>query len=359
MKAGSSLATVAERVQAQRTSARDFLARPSQMSIRIEEDAPRLVLNDGAGHLSFSLSDVVHEQLATVTGIPSAYYRRLHAEIPELLAINATTLLSRLDGRRLVRTVAGANGRPVARAVLSDRFRPLDNYDLLEAILPTLAEHGVRVESCELTERRLYIKAVSDRFQAEVKPGDVVQGGVLISNSDVGCGALSILPLMMTLRCTNGLVLEDTFLRRHHVGRRHDGDGHEVEQLLSDEARQADDRAFFLRVRDVVRGTLDEVQFKQRVSRLRVAGQSAMEAKDVPQVLEVSAKRFGLIDQEAESVLAHLIGGGDLSQWGLASAITRAAQDVGSYDRSTELERIGGRIIALNRVDWASLASAN
>jgi hypothetical protein len=36
-------------------------------------------------------------------------------------------------------------------------------------------------------------------------------------------------------------------------------------------------------------------------------------------------------------VLKHLILGGSLTTWGLANAVTRAAQDAESYDRATEL----------------------
>ncbi len=359
MKAGSSLADVAQRVQAQRASARDFLAASPHISLHVAEGAPRLVLNDGTGALRFGMSDVVHDQLADVTGIPAAYYRRLQTESPDLLAINANTWLARSDARRMVRTISGTAGQPLARALLSSRYRPLDHWSLLDAVLPTIAESGLRIESCELTERRLYLKAVSERVQGEVKPGEVVSSGVVLMNSEVGLGAVTVSGLLYTLRCRNGLIQPDASLRQHHVGRRHSSDGEFVEQMLSDEARSADDAALFLRVRDVVRGALDETRFLQRLKRLRLAAQDKIDAKEVTSVVDVTAKRFGLDQGESQSVLAHLIAGGDLSQWGLVSAITRAAQDVSSYDRSTELERIGGRLIELPRKEWSSLAALN
>jgi len=42
----------------------------------------------------------------------------------------------------------------------------------------------------------------------------------------------------------------------------------------------------------------------------------------------------------------------------LHSAVTRAAQDLESYDRATELEYIGGKIIELPQTDWERLAVA-
>jgi hypothetical protein len=56
--------------------------------------------------------------------------------------------------------------------------------------------------------------------------------------------------------------------------------------------------------------------------------------------------------------MRHLIEGGDLSKYGLHSAITRAAQDVESYDRASDLERVGGQVIELGRGEWKVLAEA-
>jgi len=53
---------------------------------------------------------------------------------------------------------------------------------------------GARIESCELTDTRMYIKVVNERIQTEVVPGDIVQAGILISNSEVGMGSVSVKP---------------------------------------------------------------------------------------------------------------------------------------------------------------------
>jgi hypothetical protein len=55
--------------------------------------------------------------------------------------------------------------------------------------------------------------------------------------------------------------------------------------------------------------------------------------------------------------MRHLIEGGDLSAWGLGNAITRSAQDVDSYDRATELEAVGGKVIELSPSEWRSVQS--
>jgi len=40
------------------------------------------------------------------------------------------------------------------------------------------------------------------------------------------------------------------------------------------------------------------------------------------------------------------------------NAVTRHAQDVESYDRSTEMEEIGGRILNLSPTQWTEMAEA-
>ena len=50
-----------------------------------------------------------------------------------------------------------------------------------------------------------------------------------------------------------------------------------------------------------------------------------------------------------------MIAGGDLSQYGLSNAITRASQDVESYDRATTLEGIGWQVAAMPAAQWKEL----
>ena len=55
----------------------------------------------------------------------------------------------------------------------------------------------------------MYIKVVNKRLEAEVVPGDIVQSGVIISNSEVGLGSVNIQPLVYRLVCSNGMVVND------------------------------------------------------------------------------------------------------------------------------------------------------
>ena len=91
---------------------------------------------------------------------------------------------------------------------------------------------------------------------------------------------------------------------------------------------------------------------------MRDAADVKMDGKLVPQVVELTSKEFSITETEGENILGYLIDGGDLSLYGLANAVTRHAQDVDSYDRSTELEATGYRILTMPPTLWRRINAA-
>ena len=144
--------------------------------------------------------------------------------------------------------------------------------------------------------------------------------------------------------------------RWNHIGR-HADEKDEVYALLSDETRQADDKALLLKVRDTIRASLDEGLFIRWIDRLEGATERKLEG-DVTKAVEVLSNRLSLTQDEQSSVLRHLIEGGDLSQYGLINAVTRTAEDAKSYDRATELEMAGATVLDLKPTEWRDLALA-
>lgn len=57
-------------------------------------------------------------------------------------------------------------------------------------------------------------------------------------------------------------------------------------------------------------------------------------------------------------MLRSLVEGGELSGYGLINAVTHYSQQVADYDRATELEVLGGRLIELRASEWQPLAEA-
>lgn len=302
-------------------------------------------------------TDLAHRQIATYADIPAAYYDRLRTNDPALLATNVNRWIAgdaaKGKDRRMVRTSNGT-----VRALLSDRYQRIDNREVAEVALNVLSEQpGLRVVSSAITESRMYIKAISSSVELAVpgsrRVGDFVQAGVMISNSEVGLGSVSIKPFAEFLVCTNGMV-RDSVLRSAHIGRRIDAS---IEGLLSDETRRLGDELVLRKVRDVIRHAFDAKQFGEFMERIAATTQQQITG-DVHAAVERLGPVLGLQIEERKSVLRHLVEGGDLSRYGLVNAVTRTAQDVESYDRATEIETIGYRLVELPAREWNTVAAA-
>ena len=68
----------------------------------------------------------------------------------------------------------------LVRALLSDRYRRIDNLEVASAILPLFAgKEEMEVVSINVSENKLHIKIVNHRLEMSVVPGDLVQAGVV------------------------------------------------------------------------------------------------------------------------------------------------------------------------------------
>lgn len=345
MKQGKTLTQLAVELERQQNSKKDYVAdtrmlamnNDGQMEVRMPGNVVALNIRQNA-----------HNQMAEWAKIPKPYYDRMPND---LRAHNVNYWLEKNPAKRLVRALDGS-----ARAFLSDRYRPLDNFDLAEAVLPILAETpDMRVESSEITENRMYIKALFPRLEREVTAGDIVQSGVVISNSETGHGSLKVEPLVFRLSCLNGLI-SNIATRKHHVGKSVGAEGDAFE-IYRPETMAADDRAFWMKVQDTVRASVSEAGFDHIVEEMRRTN-TMMITGDPVAVVERVQKRFGMTDKERGGVLNHLIQGGSMTAYGLLNALTRTSQDIEDYDRATDFERMGGQIIELKREEWTALAQA-
>lgn len=368
MKTGKTLSQLAAEIERQAMNKTDLVADTRQLSMVVSEGLPtqdqvdkgvparevvKLAVRNGETHLH-NLRPLAHAQIAERVGIPQRYYDRMLNEQPDLLASNVNTWFQANPQRRMVRLLDNN-----VRAFLSDRYQRIENDDIAKVVLPILlGTKGIEVVSCEITESRLYIKAVTHAVRAEVKSkrvGDIVEAGVMISNSEIGMGAVSIKPFFNYLICTNGMVRDKDSMRRAHLGGRQ-GDENIV-QFLKDDTKLADDHAVLLKVRDVVTAAMDADQFRLAIDAMQATVDQKITGSPVKAV-EMLVKTLSMNQGEGDAIMRHLIEGGDLSRYGLMNAVTRTAEDLPSYDRATEFETFGGHILDLPAADWNRIAVA-
>jgi hypothetical protein len=155
------LVSLALELQRQLATKQDLIVPSSLLQCHTDQGGELKMIVDtkrGDGG-EYGVTDLARRQLAEKLKIPFAYFERMRTEQPGLLDRNVNTWLQTDSERRMIRTLDGR-----VRAVLSDRYRRLDNFDLAENVLPILQRlDGARFESVELTETKMYLKVVTPR----------------------------------------------------------------------------------------------------------------------------------------------------------------------------------------------------
>ncbi len=361
MKQDLTIQALGERLIAMKNAERDFVVQANAIQMELVDGKAEVVLPSNG---SLPSTSHAHGQIADYVGIPRAYYRRMHDEKPELLVrdVNAWIKDKPSTDHRMVRTTGNVYGFDShVRAFVSDRFRrELSHFGLATRALNILTNRGAELASSSITDTNLYLKFTAPWLEAEVPgsilPNDVVRGGAVIKNSEVGSGKFSVALWIDRLVCTNGMVLQESF-SRIHVGKRIETE-EVLEEILSDRTKNLSEAALWSTVEDVLGSLFDPEEFGAAVAMMGSSTAPKIESRDLPKVVEVTRKKLRLSKSNENDILSHLAAGGDLSQWGLANAITRTADDVKSYDTATELEAAGGKLVSLSEKDWNEIAIA-
>ena len=341
MKSQLSLNELAQKLTDQKSLKKDYI---------VESDNVRFYSN-GSNQLHlqeidevFDVNDIALNQITTKVGLSKKYTDKMLDGHKDLLQDNINYWFTNTPKPQMIRTLGGT-----VRAVLSDKFKRVDNDMIAEQVLPILLDKEYDIKSCAITDTKMYIKASLPSLQREVNKGDVVESGVIISNSEVGYGAVNVSPFIHRLVCLNGMVMNDSKLQsRHLTSSQATIDG--VYEVLSDEAKELDSRALLTKVRDVVASTSDEMRFEEQVQMMTDASQ--IKIKRPKKVIELLENKFDLTKNEGESILDNLVNNRDDNQkfaniWTVVNSITALGNTMDDYDRGTKMQEIGGRLLTM------------
>jgi hypothetical protein len=357
MKLGKTIDELEIELLRQNDQKKDFLVDTRQLRFSPEERGMSLKIFDSPNDSDYlkklNVGDIAHRQIGAKLNIPAKYYAKMQTEYPELLAENVNAWFGKEPKVGMIRTLYGS-----ARAFLSNRYRRIDNMEIALAVIPLLkGTPGLRIASCELTEQKMYIKAINERLETEVTKGDIVQSGVVITNSEVGLGSVMVSPLIYRLVCTNGMIAADSGVNKRHIGRINTSEDEDY-SLYRDETLKADDQAFLLKIQDIVGVVSDELQFNKVVDKMREAAGVSITGNDIPHVVELTSKEFGFTQDENSKILQHLFEARDYTKYGLANAVTRTAEDVPNYDRASEIEAEGFGVVTMDDLIWRRINAA-
>lgn len=399
----ASLTDLVEMLRDEHARKLDLVVSPA--NIRVDQDGMVVVKGaeqvlDGDGvtdpNGKYRATDVFDDGLSGKLNIPRAYLRRMRTDAPDLLAANVSGWM---HGRRslgevvrpgveksyLLRLFRGADGPGVARAILSDRFGIMDNFDVVTAALQGIKDAGVDVDgdgiSADLSDRKMFLRVpapevsvlaptllegyrspfrdanveeqrnhgwnLSRARQAAAAEGltpeqeKTVFAGLEIRNSEVGDGSFTIAPVITMLVCANGLTITTEALRRVHIGSKLEVG---TIQWSSDTVSKARE-LIVARTRDAVASFLN-VDFVQRIVDQITA--QAVVALDKPQdTVEVVAKSLMFSAEETRGILDHFMRGGQMTAGGVMQAVTSFSQTVADADRAHQLDDSALQVLEL------------
>jgi hypothetical protein len=250
------------------------------------------------------------------------------------------------DSRKFfVRTFKGQGDTPgYARAVLSQSYRPIDNWDVLMTVIQGLQAAGFDshvVRQADLSDRKMYLRVSVPEITA-LAPGllagyrspysgqtgadnPVVEAGLVITNSETGGAAFTITPELVVQICTNGMTIKRDMIRKTHLGSKLD----EGVIKVSDKTRKANLDLIASQTQDAITTFLDP-KYMNRVIRQLEAG-SDEQVEDVEKAIETVVARPAFSKADAKGLLAAFMDGGQRTKGGLVQAIT-------AYSQSPEID---------------------
>jgi hypothetical protein len=323
------LVDLVEELKRQKLNSFDIVADDDEIYVIAHEDFGLML--GVIDHGRWPLTEWAHVQLAEKTGIPKKYYDRMReAREFELLADNVNTWLQ--GERRLIRILDCK-----VRAILSNRYRIIDNYDLVFLVLDEFEKkETIEIHRIDLTETMLYIKAIDRTLTDAIKEEDMVYGGLIIRNSEVGASALRVEPFILRKVCNNGLILQRT-LKKIHLGRQIT----EIDDIgWSDETKELEDKAFWSKVRDVIRATFDKQTFQSWVEKLKES--TRIEIKKPTEAVNNIVGHLGLSEEQKQKLLMHF---SEPTKYGLINAVTNLASQTKNVDEQVRLEEFAGEIL--------------
>lgn len=270
---------------------------------------------------AFPILKPCHNQIADKLEIPFKYYHKMEEESPELLVENVNTWLKKSEKDFFIRGLGDS-----IRAFLSDRYRVIDHLDVLYCSLNELQSHEAEIEDCYLSEIEMNIKVKSQKLQDFVRHrDDLIVGGLFFTNSETGHKALRVEPRLFRVKCSNGMIVEEFVTREIHIG--------------NDEF----DEVIYLSIRRSIRELYGN--FGGIVQTLKES--TEVKISNPQKVINNLVEHYKLREVQKDNILMAFGAEPEYDKYGIANAVALAAQKEETWEKSIELERIGGHLVTL------------
>lgn len=344
-------------------------------------------INGEDGSSLFGIKESAHSQFAAKLFKKGGhYYNRCKREAPDLLAQNLNYWFERdASIKRLVRFEDGD-----IRALLSDRFRIIDNLDVLTTAVQVITggdgmhgtekpyARGARVFDWSLTQQHMNMCFVNPSMVMDLshpergilpgafdeqawiagdhnwlKPkvdgydsdGPFVAPSARIRNSETGWGNLLVMGGFYEAICDN------TAWVGHDFAQVHLGRTLEVSDIDSPETIKKMNAVVFGKIGDSVRAVFDHAEFVNNI--VKFLDLKKITVDSITDAVDSVVKLNGLDEDLRDDILAAYAPVGQIDTlFDVQRAVTNAAHSVREKnpDKALELEEIGGAMVRLGRI---------
>ena len=287
---------------------------------------------------ALELTDHSLNQLCGRLEIGTQYINKCLPVSQSLVAHNLNFWISNNKDRDLMlRTYENFDKSKNVRAVLSNRYKIIDAHHVLNPALNKMMDLGAEFKYSHYDGDRLNVTATLPKLEGEVRKDDIVQGGITITNSEIGNGGLLIQPFIYRLVCTNGMVapsLLNRFFQRH------------VGKIIIHPEKDTQWVSIIDKMQKQIELVSNPEVFQENLQKLKDATNETITSHKIVEV----TKRHGITDYERKEIferLSHYVGETfTTSKYDFANAITNVANsDDVSEDRARYLQELGGLII--------------
>lgn len=312
--------------------------------------------------MELQVLDCCHSQISSKLEIPKKYYDKLlsHENYYHLLDYNVSTWLQEKNSNFLLRTFIDKEQRTgIARAMLSDRYNVLDNYDVMLATLEAIKDSGinVQIESGDITDTKFYMRFICPDIEMEApellknyrvpngtQGSNGIISGFVISNSETGNGKFSISPRAVVLACRNGMIFKNDSFEKTHLGAK-------MEEYTtidwSEETRQKNYELVISQVKDAIKHFASQEFLGAKIHELLEKGNKEL-SHPIEAVKNVT-KALSISDEKESSILNYFVKSGDTNAFGITQALTYFAQHNASPEERYEIEV--NSVLILNDID--------
>jgi hypothetical protein len=169
----------------------------------------------------------------------------------------------------------------------------------------------------------------------------VVFAGFMITNSETGCGAFTLVPRLVVQVCRNGMTITRDAMRAVHLGERLD----EGVVTWSGNTRDKTLALITAKTTDAV-GTFLNPRYVEAAVRA-IEKDAGHELGDPPEAVRAVSQRLRFTEAQQNDILTHFIRGGDVTAGGVMHAVTSVAQTLPDADAAHDMESQGLRALEI------------